>query len=104
MRYRAAGLSWCSWRFLDNGRPAEPNMPENVSQKQSSAYRLAELDPDFLLGESMRGIRFFLEFAKAEERLRSWGIRSTIVVFGSARPHAGERRKVPTHAAKGPAE
>jgi uncharacterized protein (TIGR00730 family) len=66
-------------------------MPENVSQKESSSYRLAELDPDFLLGESMRGIRFFLEFAKAEERLRTWGIRSTIVVFGSARPLAGER-------------
>ncbi len=65
-------------------------MPENVPQKQSSAYRLAELDPDFLLGESMRGIRFFLEFAKAEERLRSWGIRSTVVVFGSARPHAAD--------------
>jgi uncharacterized protein (TIGR00730 family) len=66
-------------------------MPENVPQKESSAYRLAELDPDFLLGESMRGIRFFLEFAKAEERLRSWGIRSTIVVFGSARVHPDER-------------
>jgi hypothetical protein len=80
----------------------EPNMPENVPQKESSSYRLAELDPDFLLGESMRGIRFFLEFAKAEERLRSWGVRSTIVVFGSAHPHAGERRKAPTHAARGP--
>ncbi len=67
-------------------------MPENEPQKRSSAYRLAELDPDFLLGESMRGIRFFLEFAKAEERLRSWGVRSTVVVFGSARPHVDERR------------
>jgi hypothetical protein len=33
----------------------------------------------------MRGVRFFLEFAKAEERLQRWGIRSTVVVFGSAR-------------------
>jgi uncharacterized protein (TIGR00730 family) len=66
-------------------------MPENIPQKESSSYRLAELDPDFLLGESMRGIRFFLEFAKAEERLRSWGVRSTVVVFGSARPHADAR-------------
>ena len=77
-------------------------MPENVPPKHSSAYRLAELDPDFLLGESMRGIRFFLEFAKAEERLRSWGIRSTVVVFGSARPLAGERRKAPAQSADGP--
>ena len=33
----------------------------------------------------MRGLRFQLEYAKAEEQLRAWGVRSTIVVFGSAR-------------------
>jgi uncharacterized protein (TIGR00730 family) len=33
----------------------------------------------------MRGIRLQLEYAKAEERLRAWIVRSTIVVFGSAR-------------------
>ncbi|PSC04703.1 TIGR00730 family Rossman fold protein [Alsobacter soli] len=33
----------------------------------------------------MRGVRFLLEYAKPEERLRAWGVRSTIVVFGSAR-------------------
>ena len=33
----------------------------------------------------MRGVRFLLEYAKAEEALRAWGIRSMIVVFGSAR-------------------
>jgi uncharacterized protein (TIGR00730 family) len=33
----------------------------------------------------MRGIRFDLEYQKAELLLRDWGIRSTIVVFGSAR-------------------
>jgi uncharacterized protein (TIGR00730 family) len=51
----------------------------------SPSYRLAALDQDFLLGDSMRGVRFMLEYAKAEEHLRSWGVRSTIVVFGSAR-------------------
>jgi hypothetical protein len=35
----------------------------------------------------MRGVRFQLEYAKAEESLRIWGVRSTIVVFGSARVH-----------------
>jgi uncharacterized protein (TIGR00730 family) len=35
--------------------------------------------------ESMQGVRFLLEFAKAEEQLRRWSIRTTIVVFGSAR-------------------
>jgi uncharacterized protein (TIGR00730 family) len=51
----------------------------------SPSYRLAALDQDFLLGDSTRGVRFMLEYAKAEEHLRTWGIRSTIVVFGSAR-------------------
>jgi uncharacterized protein (TIGR00730 family) len=37
----------------------------------------------------MRGVRFQLEYAKAEEQLRAWGVRSTIVVFGSARINAG---------------
>jgi hypothetical protein len=59
--------------------------PNNYDQIHSPSYRLAALDQDFLLGDSMRGVRFLLEYAKAEERLRAWGVRSTIVVFGSAR-------------------
>jgi hypothetical protein len=60
-------------------------MDKNADQKNSPAYRLAALDPDFLLGDSMRGVRLQLEYEKAEERLRAWVVRSTIVVFGSAR-------------------
>ncbi len=60
--------------------PADPS-----AQLSSPSYRLAALDQDFMLGDSMRGVRFLLEYAKAEEVLRSWGVRSTIVVFGSAR-------------------
>ena len=59
--------------------PCEP------SDSHGASYRLAALDQDFLLGDSMRGVRFLLEYAKIEEALRAWGIRSTIVVFGSAR-------------------
>jgi uncharacterized protein (TIGR00730 family) len=59
--------------------------PDNSAQKASASYRLAALDRDFLLGDGMRGVRFMLEYAKAEEALRAWGVRSTIVVFGSAR-------------------
>jgi len=55
------------------------------AQMASPSFRLAALDPDFLLGDSMRGVRLQLEYAKAEERLRDWTVRSTIVVFGSAR-------------------
>jgi len=58
---------------------------DNTAQKASPAYRFAALDPDFLLGDSMRGTRLHLEYQKAEELLRAWTVRSTIVVFGSAR-------------------
>lgn len=57
----------------------------NATQMNSPAYRLAALDQDFILGDSMRGVRFLLEYAKAEEALRRWQVRSTLVVFGSAR-------------------
>ncbi len=63
----------------------EMSPPSNAEQVRSAAYTLAALDQDFLLGDSMRGVRFMLEYEKAEEFLRSWGVRSTIVVFGSAR-------------------
>ena len=67
--------------------------PTNADNMASPSYRLAALDQDFLLGDSMRGVRFLMEYAKAEEALRAWGVRSTIVVFGSARigPEGGER-------------
>jgi len=56
----------------------------------SPAYRLPALDSDFLLGDSMRGVRLHLEYQKAEETLRAWTVRSTIVVFGSARIRPAE--------------
>jgi uncharacterized protein (TIGR00730 family) len=62
-----------------------PTHKPNAAQLSSPSYRLPTLDEDFLLGESMRGVRFLLEFAKADEALRAWGVHSTIVVFGSAR-------------------
>lgn len=58
---------------------------QNAAQRDSGAYRLPAADLTFLLGDSMRGVRFLLEFAKADEVLRAWNIRSTIVVFGSSR-------------------
>lgn len=49
------------------------------------SYTLPALDQEFLMSSSMRGVRFLLEYEKADEALRAHGIRSTIVVFGSAR-------------------
>lgn len=63
---------------------SDPIKP-NAAQMASPSYRMAAMDQDFLLGDSMRGVRFLMEYAKPEEALRAWGVRSTIVVFGSAR-------------------
>ena len=60
-------------------------MPDNELQRLSPTYRLPASDPDFILSDSMQGVRFLLEFAKADDRLRLWGIRTTVVVLGSAR-------------------
>ena len=64
-------------------------MPEqkkpNAAQIASPSFRLAALDEEFLLGESMRGVRFLLEYEKAEQILKAQRIKSTIVTFGGAR-------------------
>ena len=54
-------------------------------QGNHSVNKLAALDQDFILGDSMRGARFMMEYAKAEEYLRRERIRTTLVAFGSAR-------------------
>ena len=46
----------------------------NAAQAASSAYRLASLDQEFLLGDSTRGVRFQLEYQKAQEALRAEGV------------------------------
>ena len=60
-------------------------MATNEAQKASPSYRLAVEDPDFLLRDEMRAMRFAMEYGKAELALQDWGVRSTVVVFGSAR-------------------
>ncbi|MEZ5924855.1 MAG: LOG family protein [Hyphomicrobiaceae bacterium] len=65
----------------------------NHAQLKSASYKLAVEDLDFLLSEEMRAMRFALEYQKAESYLHRWGVRSTVVVFGSARipsPEAAE--------------
>ena len=70
-------------------------MADSSAQKASPSYRLAIEDQDFLLRDEMRPQRFALEFAKAEYALRDWGVRSTVVVFGSARIPAPEETPQP---------
>lgn len=62
-----------------------PAARSNRPQMESPSFRLPAVDKDFVLGDSTRGLRFALEYQKAEETLRAAKIRSTIVVFGSAR-------------------
>jgi len=56
-----------------------------TSQTSSQSYLLPVEDQEFLLREELRGLRFALEYSKADLLLRDWGIRSTIICFGSAR-------------------
>ena len=66
-------------------------MSDNAAQRRSHSYKLPVEDLNFLLREEMRDIRFALEYAKADLLLHDWGIRSTIIVFGSARTPSPEQ-------------
>ena len=60
-------------------------------QTASSAYRLAFADDEFLTSDDTRGVRFQLEYMKADQRLKERGITSTVVLFGGARiPEPGK--------------
>ncbi len=52
---------------------------------ESPAYRLAYEDGDLLAQDDLRPLRLQLELLKPERVLREQGVRSTVVVFGSAR-------------------
>ena len=60
-------------------------MTDNGRQMRSASYRLAVEDTEFLLSDEMRALRFAMKYAKADQALRHKGIRSTVIVFGSAR-------------------
>ncbi len=67
----------------------EPNHRERLQLieelKRSPAYRIAFEDGEFLGQEALRPVRMQLELLKPEMLLHQLQIRSTIVVFGSAR-------------------
>ncbi len=53
--------------------------------KNSQSYRVSSRDVDFLEGYDGREVRLLSEFLKTERTLRRQNVRSTIIVFGSAR-------------------
>jgi len=75
-------------------------MPDNSAQRRSKSYRLPVEDTEFLLRDEMRAVRFALEYAKAELSLRDWGVRSTIIVFGSAQTPSPEQAETLLRAAE----
>ena len=79
-------------------------MADNGAQKLSRSYLLAVEDQEFLLRDEMRPFRFGMEYAKAEYALRDWGVRSTVVVFGSARTPSAEQAAAQAKKARGAAE
>ena len=60
---------------------------DSCEQTASSSYRLAYDDLDFMMRDEVRSVRLQLEFLKPDLVLSELGIKSTIVVFGSARIH-----------------
>ncbi|MFM8552035.1 MAG: TIGR00730 family Rossman fold protein [Nitrospiraceae bacterium] len=64
---------------------------------QSPSYRRADKDQDFLGRDELRPVRLQLELLKPELIQQDEGIRSTVVVFGSARlcePADAQRRLI----------
>src|SRR5207302_10812966 len=57
----------------------------SIPQTESSAYKLAFQDGEFLLREDLRPVRFQLELLKPELFLNEANIGSTFVFYGSAR-------------------
>jgi uncharacterized protein (TIGR00730 family) len=63
-----------------------PSDPDSINPaEESSSYIPADRDTEFLQREELRPIRIGLELLKPELIQHEQGIRSTIVVFGSAR-------------------
>ena len=73
---------------------------DSSAQMQSATYRLPVEDTAFLLRDEMRAIRFAMEYSKADLLLRDWGIRSTIIVFGSSRVPSPEQAECRIEAAR----
>jgi uncharacterized protein (TIGR00730 family) len=86
-------------------RSAKQELKHAVSNKPSaqttsSAYQLAYTDQDFLLRRQLRPIRLQLELLKAELIQHHAKIKSTVVIFGSARIPDPETAKKHLHAIK----
>jgi len=62
-----------------------PMMKQVLKLRKAKSYRKAYLDPEFLTSDELRPVRLMLELQKPEMTLTEFGVKSTVVVFGSAR-------------------
>lgn len=74
--------------------------PHPDYDRPGSAYQLAFKDEDFLLREDMRAVRMQLELMKPELVQNEQGVKSTIVLFGSARLPSAETAQAQLAAAE----
>jgi len=79
------------------------------AQECSSAYQLAYMDQAFLVRKELRSVRLQLELLKPELTLHQEKIKSTIVIFGSARtpePEVAKKRAqfIQAHLEKNPTD
>ncbi|HBT75935.1 MAG TPA: 3-isopropylmalate dehydrogenase [Planctomycetaceae bacterium] len=71
---------------LENHVESEPgSLPDSQRMLGSPSYEIAYCDRGFLESDSARGLRIQAEHEKPEWFLRRYGVRSTVIVFGSAR-------------------
>ena len=79
---------------------AQQSIQTVETSSQSSAYRLAFADNDFLMQDELRHVRLQLEYLKPQLVLEQHQIDATIVVFGSARFLSEEQAKTLWHKAE----
>jgi uncharacterized protein (TIGR00730 family) len=74
----------------DKPKPPEedPLAPRRLQAILASpSYRRADVDPDFLSRDDVRGVRLLLDYMKPELILEQNVVKHTVVVFGSTRIH-----------------
>ncbi len=79
--------------------------PPSIYEGPESSYQLAFTDSKFLLREDLRPVRMQLELLKPELVQAELGVKSTIVIFGSARivpPDVAQRLLIDATAAGDP--
>ncbi len=71
---------------------AADRLPD-TAQTRAPAYRLAFTDTDFMMREELRPVRLQLELLKPQMVMDERGIKSTVVLMGSARVREGGARE-----------